>query len=279
MTAQEARANERVLVTGATGGVGQLTVAKLLDKGYLVRVLTRSAEKAQTMFNDQVEIAIGDIRQPTTLPPAVQNVTQIICATGTTAFPSAKWDFDNADELTGIGSFIGWSKIYLDSQYRLEKARNSPEQVDAQGVSNLVAAAPKDLKRFVFVSSCGILRKDKPPFSLLNAFGVLDAKQKGEEAIIRSGLPYTIIRPGRLIDGPYTSYDLNTLLKAKTGGKLDVVVGTGDTLSGDSSRIDVASACVECLGNPATAGKVFEMVNQGARPSVIDWESLFSSLS
>jgi uncharacterized protein YbjT (DUF2867 family) len=223
-----------------------------------------------------VEIAIGDIRQPTTLSPAVQNVTHIICATGTTAFPSAKWDFDNTDELKGIGSLIEWSKIYLDSQYRSTKAKNSPQQVDAQGVSNLVAAAPKDLKRFIFVSSCGILRKDKPPFSLLNAFGVLDAKQKGEEAIIRSGLPYTIIRPGRLIDGPFTSYDLNTLLKAKTGGKLGVVVGTGDTLSGDTSRIDVASACVECLDNPVTEGKIFELVNKGIRPSVIDWTTLLS---
>jgi len=277
MTAQEARANERVLVTGATGGVGQLTVATLLEKGYQVRVLTRSAEKAQKMFDNRVEIAIGDIRQPTTLPPTVQNVTHIICATGTTAFPSAKWDFDNTDEVKGIGSLIEWSKIYLDSQYRNAKAKNSPEQVDAQGVSNLVAAAPKELKRFVFVSSCGILRKDKPPFSLLNAFGVLDAKHKGEEAIIRSGLPYTIIRPGRLIDGPFTSYDLNTLLKAKTGGKLGVVVGTGDTLSGDTSRIDVASVCVECLENPVTAGKIFELVNQGPRPSVIDWAALLST--
>ena len=276
MTAQEARANERVLVTGATGGVGQLTVATLLEKGYQVRVLTRSAEKAQKMFDNRVEIAIGDIRQPTTLPPTVQNVTHIICATGTTAFPSAKWDFDNTDEVKGIGSLIEWSKIYLDSQYRNAKAKNSPEQVDAQGVSNLVAAAPKELKRFVFVSSCGILRKDKPPFSLLNAFGVLDAKHKGEEAIIRSGLPYTIIRPGRLIDGPFTSYDLNTLLKAKTGGKLGVVVGTGDTLSGDTSRIDVASACVECLDNPVTEGKIFELVNKGIRPSVIDWTTLLS---
>jgi len=278
MTAQEAT-NERVLVTGATGGVGQLTVARLLEKGYPVRVLTRSAEKAQEMFDNQVEIAIGDIRQPTTLPSGMQNITHIICATGATAFPSAKWDFDNTDEVKGIGSLFEWGKIYLDSQYRSSKAKNSPEQVDAQGVSNLVAAAPKDLKRFVFVSSCGILRKDKPPFSLLNAFGVLDAKQKGEEAIIRSGLPYTIIRPGRLIDGPFTSYDLNTLLKAKTGGKLDVVVGTGDTLLGDTSRIDVASACVECLSNPVTAGKIFELVNKGTRPSVIDWTALFSNLS
>jgi len=79
-----------------------------------------------------------------------------------------------------------------------------------------------------------------------------------------------------LIDGPFTSYDLNTLLKAKTGGKLGVVVGTGDTLSGDTSRIDVASACVECLDNPVTEGKIFELVNKGIRPSVIDWTTLLS---
>ena len=278
MTSQEARTQQRVLVAGATGGVGQLTVAKLLEKGFPVRVLTRSAEKAEKMFDNRVEIAVGDIRHPTTLPTAVQNVTHIICCTGTTAFPSTKWDFDNTEEVTGLGSLIEWSKIYFDAQYRQAKAKNSPEQVDAQGVSNLVATAPKDLKRLIFVSSCGILRKDKPPFSILNAFGVLDAKLKGEEAIIRSGLPYTIIRPARLIDGPYTSYDLNTLLKAKTGGKLGVVVGTGDTLSGETSRIDVASACVECLDNPATEGKVFELVNQGARPSAIDWGTLFSTL-
>ncbi len=278
MTSQQVRVNERVLVTGATGGVGQLTVAKLLEKGFPVRVLTRSAEKAQKMFDNRVEIALGDIRQPTTLPAAVQNITHIICCTGTSAFPSAKWDFDNTDELQGLGSLIEWSKIYLDPQYRLAKAKNSPEQVDAQGVSNLVAATPKDLKRFIFVSSCGILRKDKPPFSFLNAFGVLDAKQKGEETIIRSGLPYSIIRPARLIDGPYTSYDLNTLLKAKTGGKLAVVVGTGDTLSGETSRIDVASACVECIDNPVTEGKVFELVNKGARPSAINWTAVFSIL-
>ncbi|HEY9665422.1 MAG TPA: SDR family oxidoreductase [Coleofasciculaceae cyanobacterium] len=278
MTSQGVRANERVLVAGATGGVGQLTTAKLLEKGFPVRVLTRSAEKAQKMFDNRVEIAIGDIRQPTTLPSAIQNITHIICCTGTTAFPSQKWDFDTLADIKGVGSFIEWGKLYLDSEYRRTHARNSPEQVDAQGVNNLVSAAPKDLKRFVFISSCGVLRKDKPPFNILNAFGVLDAKRKGEEAIIRSGLPYSIIRPGRLIDGPYTSYDLNTLLKATTGGKLGVVVGTGDTLSGDTSRIDVASACVECLDYPVTEGKKFELVNQGTRPSAIDWAALFSSL-
>jgi uncharacterized protein YbjT (DUF2867 family) len=243
-----------VLVAGATGGVGQLTVAKLLEKNFTVRALTRNVSKAEKMFDGKVEIVEGDTRYPDTLPKATQDVTHIICCTGTTAFPSLRWSFN------------------------FFSPENSPQQVDAQGAKNLVAAAPKTLHRFVFVSSCGVLRKDSLPFNILNAFGVLDAKQKGEEAIVSSGLPYTIIRPGRLIDGPYTSYDLNTLLKAKTDGKLAVVLGTGDTLTGDTSRIDVAAVCVECLFYPATVGKTFEIVNSGSRPATTNWETLFSHL-
>ncbi len=271
--------SNRVLVAGATGGVGQLTVGKLLEKGFQVHVLTRRAEKAEKMFANKVEIVIGDTRHADTLPAATQNVTHIICCTGTTALPSAKWEFDIPQRTNGFQRLIEWNKIYLNPEYRRAKAKNSPEQVDAKGVTDLIAAAPKDLKRFVFVSSCGIERKARLPFSLLNAFGVLDAKQKGEEAIIRSGLPFTIIRPGRLIDGPYTSYDLNTLLEATTGGKLGVVIGTSDTLSGQTSRIDVAAVCVECLSNPVTEGKVFELINQGPRPSAIDWAAVFAQLA
>ncbi|MFH7028486.1 MAG: SDR family oxidoreductase [Heteroscytonema crispum UTEX LB 1556] len=273
MTSVGVSAEDLVLVAGATGGVGQLAVGKLLSKNFKVRILTHNAAKAQKMFNDRVEISVGDMRDSNTLPAAMQNVTYIICCAGTTAFPSQRWEFDPTPNL------IEWSQIFLDAEFRDARAKNSPAKVDAQGVSNLVAAAPRNLKRFVFISSCGIQRKDKFPFKILNAFGVLDAKQKGEEAIINSGLPYTIIRPGRLIDGPYTSYDLNTLIKAKTGGKLGVVVGTGDTLSADTSRIDLATACVECLFYPCCSGQVFELVNQGTRPPVIDWEALFSKLA
>ncbi|WP_427162415.1 SDR family oxidoreductase [Aliinostoc sp. HNIBRCY26] len=262
-----------VLVVGATGGVGQMVVGKLLHKGVRVRILTRNTQKATNMFNDKVEIVVGDIRNPSTLTAAVENVTHIICCTGTTAFPSERWEFHPQPNL------IDWVKILLDADYRETAAKNTPTKVDAEGVSNLVNVAPSNLKRFVFVSSVGILRKNQVPFSILNGFGVLDAKQKGEQAIINSGLPYTIIRPGRLIDGPYTSYDLNTLLKATTGGKLDVVIDKGDTLVGDASRIDVAAACVESIFYPSTTNQVFELVNKGTRPPVIDWEKLFSGVA
>lgn len=273
MTSVRGSVEDLILVAGATGGVGQLVVGKLLEKGLRVRILTRNAAKATQMFNNRVEVAVGDTRELSTLSAVMQDVTHIICCTGTTAFPSARWEFDPNLNL------IEWGLIFLNPTDREAKAKNTPAKVDAQGTSNLVLAAPRNLKRFIFVSSCGVLRKDKFPFSVLNAFGVLDAKQKGEEAIINSGLPYTIIRPGRLIDGPYTSYDLNTLLRAKTEGKLAVVVGTGDTLLGDTSRIDVAAACVESIFQPSTENRVFELVNQGTRPPVIDWEALFSQLA
>jgi uncharacterized protein YbjT (DUF2867 family) len=270
---------QRVLVTGATGGVGQLVVARLLEQDYPVRVLTRSAQKAEQMFAGRVELAVGDTRHPATLTAALQEVAFVICCTGTTAFPSSKWDFDLDPNANPFQQAFDWSQILLNAEYRQAKARNSPQQVDAAGVRALVAAAPPDLQRFVFVSSCGIERQNQPPYSLLNAFGVLEAKQQGEQAIIQSRLPYTIVRPGRLIDGPFTSYDLNTLLQATTGGKSGVVLGTGDKLNGQTSRIDVAAACVEALRHPSTVNQTFELVNQGARPEVIDWGSLFADLS
>jgi uncharacterized protein YbjT (DUF2867 family) len=249
-------AKDLVLVAGATGGVGQIAVGKLLEKDFAVRVLTRDRDKAEKMFGNKVEIAIGDTLNPPTLIAAMPDIVYIVCCTGTTAFPSAKWNFQS-----------------------LFSASNTPQKVDAEGVKNLVAAAPPNLKRFIFISSCGVLRKDKFPFKILNAFGVLDAKKQGEEAIVASGLPYTIIRPGRLIDGPYTSYDLNTLLKAKTDGKLGLVIGTGDTLTGDTSRIDLAAACVESISHPITENKIFELINKGERPPTIGWARLFASLA
>lgn len=243
-----------ILVAGATGGVGQLVVAKLLDKGVSVRALTRNRDKAEKMFDRSVEVAVGDIRYPDTLASATRGVTHIICCTGTTAFPSLRWDFSNF------------------------QPKNTPQEVDSEGVKNLVAAAPQNLKRFVFVSSCGVLRKDSLPFNILNAFGVLDAKLQGEKAVMASGLPYTIIRPARLIDGPYTSYDLNTLVRAKTDGKKGVVIAAGDSLNGETSRIDVANVCLLCLDYDVTVNKALTIVNSGERPSAVNWEQLFAGI-
>lgn len=70
--------------------------------------------------------------------------------------------------------------------------------------------------------SVGVLRMNVMLFVVLNVFGVLKWKRKGEECVENFGLSYTILRFGRFIDGLYMLYDLNILFKVMFGVCCDV---------------------------------------------------------
>ncbi|RCV44764.1 hypothetical protein SETIT_9G400700v2 [Setaria italica] len=245
-----------VLVVGGTGGVGQLVVASLLSRNIKSRLLLRNPEKAESLFGKQDESVLqvykGDTRNPNDLDPQMfEGVTHVICCTGTTAFPSKRWDGDN-----------------------------TPERVDWDGIRNLVSALPRTIKRLIFVSSIGVTKYNEIPWSIMNLFGVLKYKKMAEDFVRSSGIPFTIIRPGRLTDGPYTSYDLNTLLKATAGERRAVVIGKGDKLVGEVSRLVVAEACIQALDIESTEGQIYEINSvkgEGPGTDPVKWEQLFSS--
>ena len=62
------------LVTGATGYVGGLLVPRLLEEGYAVRVLTRSADKLPGAWADEVEAVEGDATERADLDRALEGV-------------------------------------------------------------------------------------------------------------------------------------------------------------------------------------------------------------
>jgi len=65
----------KVLVTGATGYVGGRLVPRLLDRGHDVRVMVRDpARIAGREWSDAVEVVKGDIEDPDTLGPALENI-------------------------------------------------------------------------------------------------------------------------------------------------------------------------------------------------------------
>ena len=65
----------RVLVTGATGYVGGRLVPLLLARGYHVRVLARDRDRVDgRSWLDQVELVLGDVLNPATLPAALDGV-------------------------------------------------------------------------------------------------------------------------------------------------------------------------------------------------------------
>ena len=66
---------QRILVTGATGYVGGRLIPLLLARGSRVRVLVRDPDRlAGRSWRDQVEVAVGDVLDPATLPAALDGV-------------------------------------------------------------------------------------------------------------------------------------------------------------------------------------------------------------
>ncbi|SFP84565.1 SDR family oxidoreductase [Amycolatopsis rubida] len=64
-----------ILVTGATGSVGQHVVARLAAEGHPVRALTRKPDQA--VFPQGVEVAGGDLATPASLVPALAGVEAV----------------------------------------------------------------------------------------------------------------------------------------------------------------------------------------------------------
>ena len=63
------------------------------QRGYKVRALSRSPEKVRSLLGDApgLEPVIADLRDPASLPAALEGVDAVCCCTGTTAFPSKRW--------------------------------------------------------------------------------------------------------------------------------------------------------------------------------------------
>jgi uncharacterized protein YbjT (DUF2867 family) len=200
----------KVFVAGATGETGRRIVQELIARNIPVRALVRDTEKAQRILPAEVEVVVGDVLNPQTLTEALGDSTVVLCATGAT--PS----FD----------FTG------------------PYKVDFEGTKNLVdAAKSKGIEHFVLVTSlCTSLL-----FHPLNLFWlILVWKKQAEEYLQKSGLTYTIVRPGGL----------------KNEDNSDPIVMQGaDTLfDGSIPRQKVAQVCVEALFEPAAQNKITEIV-------------------
>ncbi|NEP16639.1 MAG: SDR family oxidoreductase [Leptolyngbya sp. SIO4C1] len=217
----------KVLVAGATGQTGRQVVEQLVARGESVRALVRDIEKAKSSLPTNLEIVTGDVLEPETLQAALLGCNAVICATG--ASPS----FD----ITG------------------------PYKVDYEGNKNLIEAAKAAaIGHFVLVSSLCTSKFFHP----LNLFWlILYWKKQAEEHLQKSGLTYTIVRPGGL--------------RNETNSE-PLVMAPADTLfEGNIPRQKVAQVCVEALFQPEAKNKVVEVITrENAKPQPL--ETLFANV-
>eukprot|EP00245_Coleochaete_scutata_P004135 TRINITY_DN16395_c0_g1_i1.p1 TRINITY_DN16395_c0_g1~~TRINITY_DN16395_c0_g1_i1.p1 ORF type:complete len:303 (+),score=65.17 TRINITY_DN16395_c0_g1_i1:85-993(+) len=249
-----AAAATKVLVTGAGGKTGGLVFEKLKDREpFSRRGLVRS-EGSKKKIGGGDEVFVADITAPETLGPAFDGVDAVVIVTS--AVPKMKPGFDPSKG--------GRPEFYFEDG-------GMPEQVDWLGQKAQVdAAKAAGVKQIVVVGSCGGTNPDH----MLNKIGngnILIWKRKAEQYLADSGIPYTIIRAGGLLD--------------KEGGKRELLFGTNDqfmpTTTRSVPRADVAEACIQALLLESAKNKALDLVSkdEGEGTPTADFDALFKSIS
>ncbi len=146
-----------VLVVGATGSIGRLVVDEAIRQGHSVRALVRDPLKAHQLPHE-VQVVVGDVTLPETLPDAVACIDGIVFTLGSDG-----------------GGKIG------------------AERVDYGGVRNVLAALGSRKARIALMTSIGVTNRTGRYNRSTEAH---DWKRRSERRVRASGLPYTIVRPG-----------------------------------------------------------------------------------
>ncbi|OVA17841.1 hypothetical protein BVC80_1835g233 [Macleaya cordata] len=256
-----------VLVTGASGATGQLAYNKLKERPdqFVARGFVRS-EHSKKKIGGGDGVFIGDIQDAESIVPAIQGIDALIILTS--AIPKIKPglvpDQGEKAEKYIDGSFESMPEFYFEEgQY--------PEQVDWIGQKNQIdAGKAAGVKHIVLVGSAGGSDPNHPLNSLGNG-NILVWKRKAEQYLVDSGVPYTIIRAGGLIDNP--------------GGMRELLVGKNDeflpTENGYVPRADVAEVCVQALHFDETKFKAFDLGSkpEGKGTPTKDFKALFSQVT
>ena len=198
-----------VVVAGGHGKIGLRLLRLLADRGQRARGLIRNPDHATELHDVGAEAVLCDIEERDDISDCVRGADAVVFAAG-----------------AGPGS--------------------GPERkrtVDFGGAVKLIEAAKQNgIDRYVIVSAISV---DRPQEWSDQMRPYYDAKRDADQAVLDSGLSYTIVRPGGLTDEPGTGL---------------VKLGT-DLERGEIPREDVAATLLAILETPSTIGKTFELVS------------------
>ena len=253
---------QKVLVTGAGGKTGRLVMKQLLEKSDLFDPVgvVRTQASLDTMVKDygipSDKLKIADICNEQDMKDVCNGMDGLIICTSATPAP------------TGEMTAEGRPKFDFPSP---------PKKVDWLGQKYQIDSAKSGgIKHVVICSSMGGTNPENP----LNKLGlsedgktggnILMWKRKAEMYLIESGLTYTIVHPGGLLD--------------EEGGKRELVVGVDDEQLGTDNRsiprADVASLLVASLMYDSYADRSFDARSkpEGEGTVTTDYNQLLSDM-
>lgn len=155
-----------ILIAGANGKIGRHLVRLLADGPHHVRAMIRDRGQADALESLGAETVLADLEEDVTA--AVEGCDMVVFSAGS-------------------GPHTGPDKTI---------------DVDRNGAMALIdAAAGHHVRRFIMVSAMRTRTPDAAPEKLRH---YLAAKKDADDHLQASGLPYTIVRPGRLTNEPGT---------------------------------------------------------------------------
>ncbi|KAJ9523117.1 hypothetical protein QJQ45_023896 [Haematococcus lacustris] len=252
-----------VAVTGAGGRTGSLVVQRLSKRPGMEAIATVRSVASKTALAQKlgcpesslrvVDIAASPSVVTEQLTAALAGCAALVIATS--AVPEVLPKPEGAPP--GPPSFK-W------------KEGQAPEQVDWLGQKLQVDAAKQaGVKHVVLVSSMGGTNP-KHPLNNIAGGNILQWKRKAEQYLMQSGLTYTIIHPGGLLD--------------EAGGARQLMVGVDDVLVNATYRSipreDVAEVCVQSLLLPQYQNRSFDLTSMPPGEGVVttDFAALIDSL-
>lgn len=256
----------QVLVTGAGGKTGKIVLQKLLKMPdqFVPTGVVRTAASQQSLMEElgipAERLCVADICDAAAMEKAVSQTSAdalIICTSATPA-PTG--------EMTAEGRpLFGFPN-------------GQPEQVDWMGQKNQIDAMLKYGNKPAHVVICSSMGGTNPE-NALNKLGrqedgsggnILLWKRKAERYLMDSGLTYTIVHPGGLLD--------------EAGGKRELVVGVDDeqaeTDNRSIPRADVAQILISSLMYDSYKNRSFDVRSkpEGEGNMTTDFDELLNNL-
>ena len=196
-----------VVIAGGHGQIALRLTRLLSARGDRVRGIIRNPDHRADLEEAGAEPVVLDMEEADDLGDAVAGADAIVFAAG-----------------AGPGS-----------------GAERKQTVDHGAAVKLVEAArERGVPRYVIVSSIGA---HDPASAGEQMRPYLEAKAAADEALMKSDLAWTVVRPGSLSNDPGT-------------GRVDLSTELGRR--GPITRDDVAAVLLACLDTPETAGLVFE---------------------
>lgn len=213
----------KILLTGATGGLGFRTLECLVENPKIEKIIATGRVIRPTHFVEHLKVnyQLGDLEDADFVSNLVEQVDYIVHA----AALSSPW-----------GKYIEFEKANILS------------------IKNLINAAKKHhIKRFVYVSTPSLYfngqdrfdvkESDPLPTAFINAYS--KTKHEAELALEKSSIPYVILRPRALI-GRGDTIIMPRLIRAFEEGKLKII-GDGKNIVDLTSLANVADSILLAL--------------------------------